>query len=402
VSTTPSSPADRIEPWDVLDLLTSLVQKSLVVYEEDEQGQGRYRLLETVRQYARDRLGEHGEDAALRDRHRDWFLYRTEQLQYRAWTEQEPYFAFTETEHDNLRAALEWSLHGGQGGAEALRLAGALWLSWFQAGALTEGRARLEEALAEAPGAPPAVRAHALTGLGMIIFTNDPVARCSLEESVALSRETGERLHLVAALNALGYLYARDGDVAGGKALLDEARALSSELGEQFVVYCEFYCGLHAQLVGDHPEAERLLNQVVNHPQTWKSVRHFALAALGEAQLELNRVALARTSFREALAQAQPMHGTLTILKCLCGLAKVWLAEGDAARSARLLGAVAARAEHLRMPQLPTDAGAVERTAAGARQFLDETGFQAAFAEGKALTLDQAIRQALEPAEATS
>jgi tetratricopeptide (TPR) repeat protein len=384
---------------EVFDLLAVLVEKSLAWYEQDEQGRGRYRLLETVRQYARDRLVEHGEGAALRDRHRDWFLLQTEQLQNRAWTEQEPYFDFTEAEHDNLRQALVWSLHGGQDGAEGLRLAGALWLAWFQAGALTEGRSRLEEALAEAPDAPPAVRAHALTGLGMILFTNDPLARRSLEESVALCRETGERPHLVAALNALGHLYARDGDVVGGIALLDEARALSSELGEQFVVYCDFYCGLTAQWVGDHSEAEWLLDRVVAHPRTWKSVRHFALAALGEVQLELNRVALARSNFREALVLAEPMHSMLTILKCLCGLARVWLAEGDAARSARLLGAVAAWVERLHMPQLPGEAGPVERTAAAARAILSETGFESAFAEGKALALDQAIEQALEPAE---
>src|SRR5260370_16759105 len=70
MSVTPPQPP--IEGWEVLDLLSSLVHKSLVVYEEDEQGRGRYRLLETVRQYARDRLLEAGEGAAVRERHRDW------------------------------------------------------------------------------------------------------------------------------------------------------------------------------------------------------------------------------------------------------------------------------------------------------------------------------------------
>src|SRR5262245_55442481 len=103
-------PPTPIDSGEVLDLLTSLVQKSLVVYEEDEQACGRYRLLETVRQYARDRLLEASEAAAARDRHRDWFLALAEQAEPKLLrgAEQVAWMDRLETEHDNLRSALEW------------------------------------------------------------------------------------------------------------------------------------------------------------------------------------------------------------------------------------------------------------------------------------------------------
>src|SRR5205823_7140008 len=119
----------QLSTEEVLDLLASLVEKSLVLYEERE-GEGRYRLLETVRQYARDRLLEAGEAAAVRGRHRDWFLALAEQAEPELrGPEQVVWLERLEREHDNLRAALAWS--GAQGEGEAgLRLGGALKRFW--------------------------------------------------------------------------------------------------------------------------------------------------------------------------------------------------------------------------------------------------------------------------------
>src|SRR5205807_10416435 len=139
------------EPWEVLDLLTSLVQKSLVLYEEDEHGGGRYRLLETVRQYARDRLlaggGREerpqgarsggagprdavggGEGEAVRGRHLDFFLALAEAAEPELWRDV-AWLERLETEHDNLRAALDWC--AGSSPEAGLRLAGALWWFWY-------------------------------------------------------------------------------------------------------------------------------------------------------------------------------------------------------------------------------------------------------------------------------
>src|SRR5262249_19327403 len=112
---------------EVLTPLTSLVEKSLVVYEENENGQGRYRLLETVREYAREKLRECGEWEAGHLRHRDYFLTLAEAAETKlTGAEQAEWFLRLEKEHENLRAGLDWSLNE-VGSKEGLRLCGALW-----------------------------------------------------------------------------------------------------------------------------------------------------------------------------------------------------------------------------------------------------------------------------------
>ena len=137
---------EDVAEMDVLDLLSRLVDKSLLVAEAE--GQGRYRLLETIRQYARDRLLESGEATEALRRHRDWYLALAEQaapeffrgIESREWLER------LEVEHDNLRAALEWSDGEPAGGEAGLRLTGSLWRFWVVRGHLAEGRVKVEEA----------------------------------------------------------------------------------------------------------------------------------------------------------------------------------------------------------------------------------------------------------------
>src|SRR5262249_3068189 len=140
---------------EALDLLTTLVQKSLVVYEEDEQGRGRYGLLETVRQYAQDRLIESGEAETAQGRHLDFFLELAERAERELRRhEQVQWLDRLETEHDNFRAALEWCRAEGTGGEAELRLAGALVWFWEQRSHLSEARQYLEAALSRDRDAP--------------------------------------------------------------------------------------------------------------------------------------------------------------------------------------------------------------------------------------------------------
>src|SRR5947209_7839546 len=140
-----TSPPAAIESGEVLDLLTGLVQKSLVVFEEDAQGRGRYRLLETVRQYGRDRLLEAGEGEGIRGRHLAYFLALAEEAEPELWRDV-AWSNRLESEHDNLRGALDWCV--GSSPEPALRLAGALWWFWDFRAHWTEGLRQLETALA--------------------------------------------------------------------------------------------------------------------------------------------------------------------------------------------------------------------------------------------------------------
>src|SRR5438067_1748320 len=154
----PDLPTGTIEAWEVLDLLTGLVEKSLVLYEE-QGGEGRYRLLETVRQYGRDRLAESAEAEAVRDGHLDFFLALAEEAESKLWSEV-AWLDRLEQEHDNLRAALEWS--AGSNGEAGLRLSRALHWFWHIRDHFTEGYRRLELALAASPDSVVSVRRKAL------------------------------------------------------------------------------------------------------------------------------------------------------------------------------------------------------------------------------------------------
>ena len=223
MNTTP--PPASPESEEVLDLLTALVQKSLVVYEEDKQGQGRYRLLETVRQYARDRLLEFGEVEAVRGRHRDWRLALAEEAKPQlSAPEQAVWLERLEVEHDNLRAALAWCVETVVSGSwlvvsadedksefdsagrttnheplttvaeKGLRLGGALWPFWHGRGHSGEGREQLTGLLA-LPGAQArtVARAEALHGAGWLVWDQGDygAARALFAESLALFRELG-------------------------------------------------------------------------------------------------------------------------------------------------------------------------------------------------------------------
>jgi len=188
VSVTPPSSSAPIESWEVVDLLTSLVQKSLVVYEEDAQGGGRYRLLEPTRQYARDRLLEAGEGEAARGRHRDWFVALAERLR----REQDVGRAAShvgsldrlEAEHDNLRTALAWSEARGEVEVGLLLAARLSWF-WTVRGYLEEGREYLARMLAlPAAEARTAARASALGNAGILAWNQRDygAARTLLEE----------------------------------------------------------------------------------------------------------------------------------------------------------------------------------------------------------------------------
>jgi non-specific serine/threonine protein kinase len=224
---------DGIEQWEVLDLLGSLVNKSLVQTEEAG-GELRYMLLETVRQYGHERLAAAGGVERLRDRHLAWYLALAEESPSHLWSaEQVPYYDQLDREHDNLRAALRWARERGAA-EEGLRLAGALGNNfWVSRGYLGEGRAWLEDALAAGSGGSALVRARALYGAGDLAFWlgdfGDAMAR--LEQSLSVYRDPGDTHGIAACLNGLGRAVGRQGDFRRARALYEESLALSRALG---------------------------------------------------------------------------------------------------------------------------------------------------------------------------
>jgi tetratricopeptide (TPR) repeat protein len=225
---------DGVEASEILNLLTRLMDKSLIIA-ETQGGEARYRLLETVRQDARKRLTESGESTNAATRHRDWYLMFAEQADAkRGGPDKETSLGWLEAEHDNLRAALEWSR--GRGEAQAtLRLAAALGRFWWRRGYWSEGRAWLEGALAMESGASASVEARAFHGAGLLAWAQGDFGRATmlLEKSIALSQTLGDKQSVITSLVFLSDMLKDQGQSERAVALAEECIALCREIGER-------------------------------------------------------------------------------------------------------------------------------------------------------------------------
>jgi predicted ATPase/class 3 adenylate cyclase len=219
---------------DALDTIASLIDNSLLHMTDGPDGDPRYGMLATIREYGLERLRREGEEDTLRAAHAAYFLALAEQAEPELTKDrQAAWLRRLEVEHDNLRAALEW-LEGHGDDAAALRLGAALWRFWVTLG-VTEGFDRLTRLLA-LPGAqqPSDVRARMLQGVGTIHVSRGEAATASrmMEEALAIRRELADTSGVVASLNGLSWLEVMQGDSPRAEAYASEALALGRELGD--------------------------------------------------------------------------------------------------------------------------------------------------------------------------
>jgi non-specific serine/threonine protein kinase len=246
---------------NVLDILASLVDKSLVTADEQD-GTVRYRMLEIVRQYAGERLAEAGEVAEARDRHLDWCLALAQaaEAEFRGPGEL-AWLARLEQEHDNVRAALSWALHHRP--AAAVRLAADLPHFWDVRCHVREGRRWLEQALTAGTDAPPALRARALAGAGLLadMHGDFAAARAHYQECLDLYQELDDQRGIAEAQGELGRTAVRQGDYAAARPFLEASLALHLELGHKpGVARVQGALGVLALRQGD-PAASRALGE---------------------------------------------------------------------------------------------------------------------------------------------
>jgi hypothetical protein len=219
----------------VLDLLSRLVEKSLVVVTERAE-EARYRLLETVRQYAAEKLRGSGEEPEIRRRHAGYYLGLTVEAELKINTaDRLRCLERLEAEHDNLRAALRWTTNTAGEAQTGLRLSGALLWFWFHRGYWREGRGWFRETLAGAT-TPTAERAKALYGAGSLAWTagDHAAARPLLEESAALWRKLGDGRGLAHSLGFLSMEVLGRGEPAAARSLSEESVAILREGEDAF------------------------------------------------------------------------------------------------------------------------------------------------------------------------
>jgi predicted ATPase/DNA-binding CsgD family transcriptional regulator len=322
---------------DTLDGVARLVDKSVLRQEEQADSEPRLLMLETIREYALERLAESGEAEALRRQHVAYFLKLAEESEPKMLSAvQATWYRRLEVEHDNLRAALRWTLENGE--AEiGLRLAGALYGFWRSCNHLREGRSWLEQVLAQ-PGAQEhtAARAKALLSAGTMAFLHGdfPAARHLLEESITIGREVGPagRRTLALALAILGHVILVQGDPTTARELAREGLRLFQEVGEAWgIALALFYLGKGAVELGDLATARSLLEESAALFQASGDRQRLALPVdmLGMVALRQGDYGAARTQFQEALAVAREMGDAQFIADALIHLGTVALRMGD-------------------------------------------------------------------------
>ena len=394
---------DPVDPFEILDVLGRLVEKSLV-FTDPTSTEARFRLLETVREYARGRLVEADEGDLTLRRHRDWYLALVDEASPAFFHGPEPveWLRRLDREHDDLRAALEWCLDQPGEGQSGLRIAAGLWRYWEIRGHLTEGRGWLER-MVEAVGEDvSSLRANALTGAGNLAFMQGDFRAASSfhESSLALHRQIGDRQSVAYAANNLANAAMQRGDHARARELYEESIDLARELGdERGAAFGSINLADVATRQGDLDAARAL------HAEILATIRElgdrwmeaFALDTFARATGLAGDREAAQSLHVEALAILEEMGDRRGVARVLTHLAELALSDGDAARARGLFRqSLAIRQDLGDMPGL---ASAMENLAGA---IASDDAEAAARLHGAAESLREAIRAMVPPQAAAS
>jgi predicted ATPase/class 3 adenylate cyclase len=425
-------------PWT----LAALVEKSLV-RRRDAAGEPRFSMLETIREYALERLREAGTEAELRDRHARYF----DELAARAepalaGRERPAWLERLDAEVDNVRAALAWSL--AQPTPElGLRVSASLLRFWEARGHLSEIRRFLDEALARGEEAPLAVRARALRqrartaliqsdfdeggrlyerALALVREAGDrdteayalaeagwiamirgdferavPLCRAAVE----LAREVGDKVALSSALNNLAGAVGEQGDLATATELLEESAALQRDFGGPHLATALCNVGLFRLRRGEVDRARACFEEAAAFASEIGDRRQLASAIgmLGWAAIAAGDPLEAVARFGDGLERYEVLDERRYTADCLQGLACAAALDGDPLRAARLWGAAGALLDSINAPLSPADRDFQAPFLARARAGVDDEAWQSAFAEGRELDRERAVAYARGSAE---
>ncbi len=388
----PCAPATASPPT-VLDLLSSLLDKSLLQSEDSAEREPRFAMLDTVREFAGELLGASGEAARAHRAHAEHYLAVAEAAESElTGPAQAQWLARLEREHDNLRSALRWASETEEI-ERGLRLARAIWRFWWVRGYLVEGRGWIEGLLDHdaraweevdggpggVPGAPSAaVRAKALNGDGGLAFGQGDYAQATAlyEESLALRRELGDARGAAVALHNLANVAADQGETRRAAELSEESLAVFRQVGDaRMIAITLANLGDLARHAGDVERAVALATEALDLSRRLGDTQYIgvALVNVGHAACDRDEWDRAQTAYAEALEQYRTLGDgyRLGIAACLEGLAAVAV-DRQPRRAARWLGTAASVREAIGSPVRLINRGAYDRTEARARAALSE------------------------------
>ena len=336
--------AESPDPWiDGLDAISILAEQSLIRAETDRLGETRYRMLETIRSFALERMVDIGEDYPVHLAHGYWVTAVVQDIyKFVLSPEAAHWLDVCEREHDNIRAALTWALEN-HNFTLGTNIADRSWRFWEIRGYYTEARTWLERCLEAFPDAPPRQRALLLDGLGNIIWKQGEVVTAArvLEESLAIWRETGEEMALNAALSNLGAVMERLGNLDRAEALQREALDLARKYGDEEDISLTLN-NLATVLwnQGDLDGAQDLLEEslaikrrISNLFGLAVSLTNLAILISGKGELDQ-----AISYMEEALSLDRQLGNLAGIADSLGNLGSLVAQTGDLARAAQLDG----------------------------------------------------------------
>jgi predicted ATPase/class 3 adenylate cyclase len=424
---------------EMIDLLAHLIDRSLLMPEQDST-EARFRMLETIRDYAQERLSEADEAWEIYGRHRDWFTGLVDQARagFFAGGEQAAWLVRLSEDHDNLRAALQWTHEDPDGADAELSLASGLWRFWEIRGHLAEGSAWLERAIARTGGEVSARRANALTGAGILAGQRgDNRAAASFHEAaLLLRRELGDAGGIAAACSNMASIAIELGDVDRARELYRESIANTEATGDrQGSAFSWLNLGDLIARHGDPVEADGLYAQAIGIFEALDDTWGMAQGAARQAQAARRRgdAALARTRYAEARTLYQRIEDGRGEARMLVGLGDVAADEGQMPlaetlyreslalrdrlgdrpgtaavierlagvstdrpeRAARLIGASSALREAIGAPLSAAANAELDRFLAGLRDDLGDEALHQALAAGRRMSSREAIGYAL-------
>jgi predicted ATPase/class 3 adenylate cyclase len=377
-----------------LDDVEALIANSLLRREERPGRDARFTMLETIREYASERLQGSGERSELRRRHADHFLAWVEERSARRRAGMLFLDWLPETdEYENVRVALAWARDQGELEHE-LRLATAMGPYWGASGYLSEGRAWLEDVLRRADDAPPALRAQALRATAHLCWRQDDAraTRELAEAGIALFQQLGDRREVGWCLVALGIAAQIDRDHERSNELNDQAESIFRELGEEAgLAILLANRGYGAIIAGEHEHAESILREAHGLLRGVGGGYGPVLLNLGLVHVEFGRTDEAAAEFREAGELGLAAGEGETTFYALEGLASVSAARERDLAAARLWGAAEVLGERIGLRLQAAEKDIHERAVPEARRRAGADAFDRAWAEGRLLGPEQAF-----------
>ena len=431
-------PGGPIESQQVLDLVAHLVDKSLLTAVESGDGI-RYRLLETLRQYGRDRLTQRGETEAARKRHAGYFRKLAEDaLPHLRGRDENLWLDRLETDHDNFRQALRWTIDANEGDL-AQGLAGTLYRFWMIRSHVDEGRTWLDQVLALESGGGESLT-RALLGAGSLALTHNdmPLARHYLEAAVSGFRKVRDVRLLPAAMHNLGRVLLAMADYPAATSLVEEELVLAEDLGDSdSAAFALATLGELALARGDHAAASGRFAEAVTKARSTGSTELLGntlavivlsllvvddldaadgyaaeLHALGRSEhapgrhTVLTGMVLARrghldqglSMIRDGIASFRTLRGYARLAWVLRGAFEEWagveLARGEHERAATLLGG----ADRLTggSESLPHEHEAADRRRRKVREEMSPEAYEKAWQRGMTFSFDELLDFAID------